>query len=216
MGKIYQGILGGCSSKVGSVVGASWKGIPVLRVYQPVVANPKTAGQVQTRTGFKAFAQLASAVLSSYIKPLWDRDAVRMSGYNAFMQANKVNIASGLSPVAAQFIASRGKLAATSVTKTASAASGISLSWSSSASSRYSLATDILYLLAIDEDENIIFAGQVGVGSITRASGTATIATASLQHAIISGKKIEMYASFVRADGSVIGNDDYTQVTAGA
>jgi len=46
MGKISQGILGGFSGKVGSVVGANWKGINYMRAKAVSVANPRTDGQV--------------------------------------------------------------------------------------------------------------------------------------------------------------------------
>lgn len=88
MARLDQGLLGGYSGKLGTTVGASWKGINVVRTYQPTVANPNTIGQFKQRTLFKDWAKLASFLLPSHIKPLWDRKATRMSGYNAFMQRN--------------------------------------------------------------------------------------------------------------------------------
>ena len=43
MGTIKQGILGGFSGKVGSVVGASWKGISYMRSQADHVKNPRSA-----------------------------------------------------------------------------------------------------------------------------------------------------------------------------
>jgi hypothetical protein len=42
MGTIKQGILGGFSGKVGTVVGASWKGIAYMRSLPQKVKNPRT------------------------------------------------------------------------------------------------------------------------------------------------------------------------------
>ena len=52
MARINQGILGGFSGKVGSVVGANWKGIHYMRSKAASVANPRTEGQVKQRTKF--------------------------------------------------------------------------------------------------------------------------------------------------------------------
>jgi hypothetical protein len=41
MGKINQGILGGFSGKVGSVVGGSWKGISYMRGKAVSTKNPQ-------------------------------------------------------------------------------------------------------------------------------------------------------------------------------
>ena len=46
MGKIKSGILGGFNGKVGSVIGASWKGISYMRGIAQSIKNPKTDAQV--------------------------------------------------------------------------------------------------------------------------------------------------------------------------
>jgi hypothetical protein len=64
MGKIKQGILGGFSGKVGSVIGASWKGINYMRSIPQHVHNPRTEGQVNQRTKF--------AITLRFLQPLTD------------------------------------------------------------------------------------------------------------------------------------------------
>ena len=108
MGKIYQGILGKVSGKVGSVVGSSWKGIATLRIYNNVVANPRTAGQIAQRSAFKEFSQLAKSLLVGLIKPYWDKKALRMSGYNSFIKTNLANGAA--TDLINKFVASKGNL----------------------------------------------------------------------------------------------------------
>lgn len=89
MAIIKQGILGGFSNKVGSVVGAGWKGIATMRSLPQSVANPRTTAQVANRTTFAQLAQLGSSVLPTIIQPLWNRWAKRMSGYNEWLSVNK-------------------------------------------------------------------------------------------------------------------------------
>ena len=214
MGIINQGILGAVRKKVGNVVGASWKGIPVLKIYQPVVSNPKTAAQVTVRTGFKAFAQLASLILASYIKPLWDRNAVRMSGYNAFMKANAEFIADGSSPFDVEFVATKGKMDATAITSGSASASGITLNWDSSATSRYALPEDKPYVLALNVTQGTVaFAGLAG-SAAKRSDGTVTIAAAALMNAITSGDDLDVYLSFQRSDATIVSDSDSATITA--
>lgn len=88
MGIIKQGILGGFSKKVGSVVGTSWKGIAVMKSMPQSVVNPKTTLQVNQRNAFRETSKLASLLLTPAIQECWNRWAKRQSGYNAFVKAN--------------------------------------------------------------------------------------------------------------------------------
>ena len=208
MGIINQGILGGLRKKVGTVVGASWKGIPVLRIYQPNVSNPKTAAQVTVRTGFKGFAELASLILASYVKPLWDRGAVRMSGYNAFLKANKTNIAAGSSPFDVVIVASKGKMDATPISSVSVTSSGATIAWDGTATSRYALATDIPYVLILDKaNGKVLFAGKASATG-KRSDGTVTISVDDFMNAPESGAEGYAYLTFMRADGSIVSDSD--------
>jgi len=88
MGKISQGILDGVSGKVGNVVGASWKGIDYIRIKPDHVANPRTESQVNHRAKFKGVTSLAKKLMGSIIRPIWNINAVKMTGYNLFVKKN--------------------------------------------------------------------------------------------------------------------------------
>lgn len=88
MGTIKRGILGGFSGKVGNVVGTAWKGIAVMKSMPLSVANPDSAGQRDQRGKFKQCVAVASVLLGSIVKPLWDRFAQSMSGFNDFVRSN--------------------------------------------------------------------------------------------------------------------------------
>lgn len=89
MGVIKQGILGGFSNKVGTVIGSSWKGIAVMRSMPQSVANPKTASQVANRSKFGQITKLGVQILSSVIQPNFNGQAKRMSGYNLWCKINR-------------------------------------------------------------------------------------------------------------------------------
>lgn len=55
-----QGIAGGLSGKMGNVVFRQRKGQTVASQYQPVVANPRSEGQLAARAKFKLMSQLAA------------------------------------------------------------------------------------------------------------------------------------------------------------
>ena len=50
MGEIKQGILGGFSGKVGTVIGSTWKDVSYMRAMAISVSNPRTPKQ-QTQRG---------------------------------------------------------------------------------------------------------------------------------------------------------------------
>ncbi len=72
MGTIKQGILGGFSGKVGTVVGGSWKGISYMRGRAQSVKNPRTEAQMEQRSKF--------ALTLSFLKPI--TSYLRVGGKN--------------------------------------------------------------------------------------------------------------------------------------
>ena len=71
MGTIKQGILGGFNGKVGTVVGASWKGIAYMRGQAQSVRNPKTAAQVMQRNFYAQLTSLASQLSDDQLRSLF-------------------------------------------------------------------------------------------------------------------------------------------------
>ena len=61
MGKINQGILGGFSGKVGTVVGSTWKSINYMRALAVSVHNPNTVKQQCQRGKFRTAAHFCKA-----------------------------------------------------------------------------------------------------------------------------------------------------------
>lgn len=133
MGKIKQGILGGFSGKVANVVGSSWKGIAVMKSLPLSVANPRTSAQILQRERFSNLVILAASILTSVVKPLWDRFAQKMSGFNDFVKSNFDNFIGETSEIYFPGIAiSKGKmLEAKTFSGTWSDATTLVLTWTS-------------------------------------------------------------------------------------
>src|SRR5687768_15182871 len=64
MARYKNGINGAFSSKVGTVVGASWRGIDYMRSVQKPISRPASRAQVNQRLVF--------ALVTGWLKPLRD------------------------------------------------------------------------------------------------------------------------------------------------
>lgn len=73
MGKIKSGILGGFNGKVGSVIGASWKGISYMRGIAQSIKNPKTDAQVVQRNFFTEITALTAQLSEDQLKTFFPK-----------------------------------------------------------------------------------------------------------------------------------------------
>ena len=87
MGTIKQGIFGGFNGKVGTVIGSSWKGITYMRGRAQHIKNPRTAGQVYSRTAFKAVSAALSPIAST-LRLTFAKSAGKMSAFNKAVSEN--------------------------------------------------------------------------------------------------------------------------------
>jgi len=197
MGTIKRGILGGFSGKVAGVVGSSWKGIAVIKALPLSVANPNTAAQSGNRTAFKAVGQAGSDLLTQIVKPLWDRDAQRQSGYNAFMSSNKQAYSTAGVLTVADFIMSLGKLAASAITTITitDASTEVSATWTDDSGEGDKLATDVAYLIAYNADTD---EWAQSSGAETRSDEGAAI---DFESVASTGDVISVWLAFKSADG---------------
>ena len=206
MAVINQGILGGFSGKVANVVGTSWKGIAVMKALPLSVANPRTASQVAQRTKMAACVSMLQPILSQVIKPLNDRFAGKMSGFNYALQASIAAFGdSGSLNDPEKFKISRAANKAQLIDAIAAEAkiTKVKCTWTSDAGKGYALASDKCYL--------------VGYCPATKTFAVSTSAIRSAGQAYLefpdglfdSGVSIEVWMAFLRADGTVGFAQDY-------
>ena len=209
MAIIKQGILGGFKKKIGSVVGSSWKGVATMRSLPLSVANPRTAAQVENRDRFKACAEFASLILASIIKPLMDRFAGQMSGYNYFTKLNKEVWANPLLPTWSDLVISKGRMVAPTVTASTTGGDEIVLSLPAVQGDRFASPTDVLYVLIYNAtQEKIVLQGAT---AYKRSDRTATLSDLD---DMATNDKIKIYVAYLRADGSEVSNSGYVEITA--
>jgi len=202
MGVIKRGILGGFSNKVGNIVGSTWKGIAVVKSMPLSVANPKTAGQIKQRTFFKQMTILSSSVLSSIIKPLWDRFASNMSGFNAFISTNRAAIDASGNIDKTKLVFGKGRMLPPVIGTVGSSGMNKTLPLTNPTTCKYALPTDRVYVVCMDTTTNTVFYS--GITSTTRGSSSSVSVTVTMGNGHVSGSPINAYVGYVRADGSEV------------
>ena len=204
MGKFHNGVLGTMTGKVGGVVGRTWKGINTVASYQPNVSNPRTNSQMAQRGKLTALTQLASQLNTGFIKPLWDRDAKKMSGFNAFIQANMANV-SDLGVVDfAQLIASKGKMVAPSELSAGIVTGNVTLLFSKDIQDSYGLPSDKVYACLVKSETGEAF---ISSGIATRNDGAVIF-----ENTDITNEGFYVFIAFRRVDGSMTSNSAIWEV----
>lgn len=212
MGVIKRGILGGFSGKVGNIVGSSWKGIATMKALPLSVANPNTAGQVIQRGKMSNIVAFIKPILNAIVKPLNDRFASGMSGYNLFVQRN-IALFTTVAPTAPEDL-----VIASGNVSTAAAFSGnidvsdneLSLNWNNNSGTGNALATDIMFAFFYNRnlDQLVLFAADKARNS----SGFSD----SLPAGWLAGHVVDIWGAFRRADGSQVSDTMYDEATVAA
>jgi len=204
MAVIKRGILGGFQNKIANVVGSSWKGIATMRSLPISVANPRTAPQLEARSNFSMAAKVGSSILTSIIKPLWDRFAQQESGYNAWLRANVSKFTGGMLTDPAGLIFSRGTLAVSPILTSVAdiSAQTLTLTWDATVEGDAS-PTDLAY---------VVFYGglnefPLGYAAVApRSAGTVVV---PISGNLPVGDTYYSYLMFRRADGTRVSNTDH-------
>lgn len=210
MARIKQGILGGFSGKIANVVGTSWKGIAVIKSQPLSVANPKTAAQVAQRTKLSACVAMLQPILSGVIKPLNDRFAGQMSGYNYSLQKSIAAFgADGSFAYPSEFKISRATAKAQLIESvSANPATGeVTATWTSDAGTGYALGTDKMFFVVFNETN-----GEIGYSAnAVRSNQTAKVVLP--QFGVTNGDVLRTYLAALRADGTIGFAQDYFSYT---
>lgn len=206
MGIIKQGILGGFSGKVANVVGSSWKGIAVIKSQPLSVSNPRTAAQVGQRTKMSACVAILKQITSQVLKPLNDRFAGQMSGYNYSLQESiKAFDANGnlVAPASLKISRSGNKGTLIDAVADDKIVKAIDVEFQDESGSGYALATDKCYLVGYNENT-----GEIAV-STESAREDARAVLSFPNEGLTTGNKVHLWMAFLRADGTVGFAQDY-------
>jgi hypothetical protein len=149
--------------------------------------------------------KFSQVILASIIKPLWDRFAQQASGFNDWIRFNIDLFESELPTPASSLQISRGKMVA--INPNAAVAvnndSELTVSWPTNLPDSLSLATDLAYLVAVNEANGEIF---TAAAEVARSVGGVSIYFGNL---FVTGDGISIYLAFRRVDGTVVSNTGY-------
>lgn len=176
MGKYNKGILGAFSGKVGNVVGASWRGMDVLRSLPRAGTNAPTENQLLQREKFAMVARFLlpfRPMLASYFgQPSGGRSKSNLATSYHLREA-VLQDSSGLSIHYGKVLLSRGDLqGVTQVAVTALAGNVLRFSWTDNSGQATAKPTDRL-MVGVHDAES-------GFSDFFLAAGTRSQATAEI------------------------------------
>lgn len=205
MGTIKQGILGGFSGKVGTVIGGSWKGISYMRGQAQNIKNPRTDGQMSQRAKF--------ALALGFLKPITNLVRTgfklyqhRQTAFNAAMSYTLANAISGAYPdYTLQFataLVSKGNLTPAANATAEAAGGNIVFSWEDNSGVGTAKQTDKALIGILNTTKGEAITETTGA---ERTAGTQTI----VLPADWLGNEVQVYLGFISEDKKEVANSVY-------
>ena len=206
MAILKQSVIGVLSGKIGQVVGATWKGISVLKVAPASVANPQTDKQLAQRAKVKATMAFLQP-LTQFVRIGWREFAVKMTAMNAAFSYTIQNAILGTYPNFTinypNALVSKGNLAPALNQASASTVAGTVLfTWTDNSDEMGAATTDTSLLVVYNPVKNqaVFFAGLA-----ERADATQAVTVPNS----FSGDLVHCYIGFQSVDGFVLSNSKY-------
>jgi len=205
MGTIKQGILGGFSGKVGSVVGGSWKGINYMRGRAASIKNPQTLQQMQQRNKF-AVALSVLQPITAFIRVGFRRYAHKKTELNAAMSYTIRHAIVGDYPNYEidyeNLLVSRGTLTGANNATATPAAGKIKLAWEDNSGIGEAQPTDKALVVAINPEKS-------EAAYITDGAPRSTKKEDLLVSPYWVGDDVEVYLGFISENGKDVASSSY-------
>jgi len=206
MGTIKQGILGGFSGGVGTVVGGSWKGIDYMRIRPARVANPQTDPQLDQRKKFAVTMKFLQP-LSQFLRIGFKNFAVKMTAMNAAFAYNFRNALTGVYPnyaiSYADALVSRGNLAPALNPEVSSIIAGtVEFSWTDNSTDINASNLDKTMLVVYNPAKNQAVC-VVDEGMRSDSPQTVTLPNS------FAGDLVQCYIGFISTDDFDLSNSTY-------
>ena len=206
MGTIKKGILGGFSGKVGTVVGASWKGIAYMRSLPQKVKNPRTQPQRMQRSKFALTLALLQP-MTAFLRIGWKLYAHKQSPFNAAMSYTINNAIIGTYPNydidPSKVLVSRGALPAATNTFVSFNTGNVEIEfqWEDNSGNGSAKVTDkaLIAILNLVKGEAI--------------TDTGAVRPDCAQNVVVPaewlGDEVHTYMGFISEDGKEVANSVY-------
>ncbi|HLN72856.1 MAG: DUF6266 family protein [Methylococcaceae bacterium] len=206
MGQIFQGILGGFSGKVGTVIGYVRNGVSFMRGLSTGHTDANTPAQQEQRAKFSLvvnFLRPLAALLHTGFKTAESR----MSGFNAAMSYNMEHAVKGLYPLLeidyTKALVCRGLLpGALNAAADSVEAGKIDFTWNNNAWDAGADPLDKVVLVAYNAG---LQKSVTEIGVATRASGSQSMTVPD----IFTGDEVHCYIGFTNARGTEFSNCEF-------
>jgi len=201
-----QGILGGFSGKVGTVIGGNWKGIDFMRSNPGKIANPRTSAQQDQRARMATIIQFLSP-LKTFLREGFKKQATKMSAFNAATAYNLAHAIMGTYPDYeidySKVMVSQGKLPGAINPEVSSPASGqVKFSWQNNSSDHMALKDDKAVLVVYNIEKQLVVT--IFEGNLRSAESQTITLPANF-----SGDEVQCYIAFQNASQTMISDSGY-------
>lgn len=206
MAKLREGILGGLSGAVGTVVGGRWRDVDYIRSKPAIVRNPNTEAQQAQRKRFALMIRLMKRI-RLYINEGFALETERRTPMNNAMSVNLKNAIQGTFPdfeiSFPDLMVARGDLkkpagAGVEVTPPDT----VTFSWTDNSGRASAKASDIALALIINYDSDDL---EYDIENHTRADASLTLQVPPEWY----GDTLECYLAFKSEDGAEVSNSVY-------
>lgn len=209
MAQTKDGILGGFSGKVGSVIGCKGKTGYYVRACPQHVSNPQTARQ-QTHRGKFAVAMRFARVLTPFLRVSYLEFAGGGQPFHAavssFLKNAVVETAEGLGIDFEKALVSRGSLTSVRQVEVTQADDMITYTWTDNSGEGNATLTDVTLLVAFNKTR------WVAIYSDATASRSDEKAELSIP-TDWDGDELAVYIGFRSADGETVANSVYFPIS---
>lgn len=202
MGKISQGILGGFSGKVGTVIGSTWKSIHYMRAIATSVKDSRTEKQLIQRSKFLASINFLKTV-TPFVRIGYRNYAYRQSEFNAAMSYMLKYAVTGDGEQATidfdKTLLAQGSLTTATDAAVQVEAGKATFTWTDNSDTGNAVATDKVMVLAYNKDrQETVY----NTAAATRANGTAEL----VLPASWADDALAVYLAFYSEDGQRVSN----------
>lgn len=211
MGTLRQGILGGFSGKVGTVIGFTRNGISYIRGLMTSHTDANTPAQQEQRTKFSLVIKFLRPLLS-LIRAGFKTAGSNLSGFNAAVSYTLENAIKGIYPALeidyTKVLICRGNLPGAMNANAASTVAGkIDFTWEDNSWDLGAHATDLVVLVAYCPS---LGKSVTAIGDATRVLGTQIVTLPE----VFSGLEVQTYIGFCNAAQTEFSNGEFLKMVA--
>ncbi|MBC8006367.1 MAG: hypothetical protein H7X84_12905 [Verrucomicrobia bacterium] len=206
MATFVNGILGGFSGKVGTVIGSYWNGIEYMRSRAAHVTQPNTPAQLEQRAKFALVGKFLRPLIP-FLRVSYKTLALKKSAFNAAMAHTLENAVTGIYPTFeidySQVLVCQGNLlGAENASVISTTANTINFTWENNSTDYGADATDkvalVVYCPALQKFVTAI-------GTATRLTGSQTMTLPT----VFASQEVQTYIGFCNTAMSEFSNGEF-------